>query len=60
MDNTYATTKNKEQEKIKVESIDIVVTGTKEKPYYAITNITSGMALTLWDMCLSGKNSVLN
>ena len=36
MDNTYATTKNKEQEKIKVESIDIVVTGTKEKPYYAI------------------------
>lgn len=36
MDNTYATTKNKEQKKIKVESIDIVVTGTKEKPYYAI------------------------
>lgn len=36
MDNTYATTGNKEQEKIKVDSIDIVVTGTKEKPYYAI------------------------
>lgn len=36
MDNTYAPTENKEQEKIKVESIDIVVTGTKEKPYYAI------------------------
>lgn len=36
MDNTYAPTGNKEQEKIKVDSIDIVVTGTKEKPYYAI------------------------
>lgn len=36
MDNTYAPTVNKEQEKIKVDSIDIVVTGTKEKPYYAI------------------------
>lgn len=36
MDNTYAPTENKEQEKIKVESIDIVVTGAKEKPYYAI------------------------
>ena len=36
MDNTYATTGNKEQKKIKVGSIDIVVTGTKEKPYYAI------------------------
>lgn len=36
MDNTYAPTENKEQEKIKVESIDIVVIGAKEKPYYAI------------------------
>lgn len=36
MDNAYAPTGNKEQEKIKVDSIDIVVTGTKEKPYYAI------------------------
>lgn len=36
MDNTYAPTENKEQEKIKVESIDVIVTGQKEKPYYAI------------------------
>lgn len=35
-DNTYAPTGNKEQEKIKVESIDVIVTGQKEKPYYAI------------------------
>lgn len=32
MDNTYAPTGNKEQEKIKVESIDVIVTGQKEKP----------------------------
>ena len=31
MDNTYAPTENKEQEKIKVESIDIVVTGGERK-----------------------------
>lgn len=36
MDKTYEPTENKSQEKIKVESIDIVVTGPKEKPYYAI------------------------
>lgn len=36
MDKTYAPIENKTQEKIKVESIDIVVTGSKEKPYYAI------------------------
>lgn len=36
MDKTYAPIENKEQEKIKVESIDIVVTGPKEKPYYSI------------------------
>lgn len=35
MDNTYAPTAPT-QEKIKVENIDIVVTGPKEKPYYAI------------------------
>ena len=29
-------TEDKTQKKIKVDSIDIVVTGTKEKPYYAI------------------------
>ena len=36
MDKTYAPIDNKSQEKIKVENIDIVVTGPKEKPYYAI------------------------
>nr|DAZ06563.1 MAG TPA: Protein of unknown function (DUF551) [Caudoviricetes sp.] len=36
MDKTYAPIENKSHEKIKVESIDIVVTGAKEKPYYAI------------------------
>ena len=36
MDKTYAPIENKSHEKIKVESIDIVVTGPKEKPYYAI------------------------
>lgn len=36
MDKTYAPIENKSQEKIKVENIDIVVTGPKEKPYYAI------------------------
>ncbi len=36
MDKTYAPIENKPQEKIKVESIDIVVTGPKEKPYYSI------------------------
>ncbi len=36
MDKTYEPAENKSQEKIKVESIDIVVTGAKEKPYYAI------------------------
>ena len=35
MDNTYAPTAPT-QEKIKVESIDIVVTRPKKKPYYAI------------------------
>lgn len=35
MDNTYAPTAPT-QEKIKVESIDIVVTGPKKKPYYTI------------------------
>ena len=35
MDKTYAPIENKSQEKIKVENIDIVVTGPKEKPYYA-------------------------
>ena len=35
MDNTYAPTAPT-QEKIKVESIDIVATGPKKKPYYAI------------------------
>lgn len=34
MDNTYESTGNKPEKKIKVDSIDIVVTGTKEKPYY--------------------------
>ena len=34
MDNTYAPTENKEQEKIKVESIDTIVTMHGEKPYY--------------------------
>lgn len=36
MDKTYAPIENKPHEKIKVESIDIVVTGPKEKPYYSI------------------------
>lgn len=36
MDKTYEPTENKSQEKIKVESIDVIVTGQKEKPYYAI------------------------
>lgn len=36
MDKTYAPIENKSHEKIKVESIDIVVTGPKEKPYYSI------------------------
>lgn len=36
MDQTYVSAENKSQEKIKVESIDIVVTGSKEKPYYSI------------------------
>lgn len=34
MDNTYAPTENKEQEKIKVESIDTIVTMHGDKPYY--------------------------
>ncbi len=36
MDKTYEPTENKSHEKIKVESIDIIVTGPKEKPYYSI------------------------
>lgn len=36
MDKTYAPIENKPHEKIKVESIDIVVTGPRKKPYYAI------------------------
>ena len=36
MDKTYAPIENKPHEKIKVESIDIVVTGPKKKPYYSI------------------------
>lgn len=36
MDQTYVPAENKSKEKIKVESIDIVVTGSKEKPYYSI------------------------
>lgn len=36
MDKTYDLKEDKTQKKIKVDSIDIVVTGTKEKPYYAI------------------------
>lgn len=36
MDTTYAPIENKSHKKIKVESIDIIVTGPKEKPYYAI------------------------
>ena len=36
MDKTYAPIENKPHEKIKVESIDIVVPGPKEKPYYSI------------------------
>nr|WP_288707444.1 DUF551 domain-containing protein [uncultured Dorea sp.] len=36
MDKTYTPIENKPHEKIKVESIDIVVIGPKEKPYYAI------------------------
>ena len=34
MDNTYAPTENEEQEKIKVESIDTIVTMHGDKPYY--------------------------
>lgn len=34
MDKTYATIENKEQEKIKVESIDTIVTMHGDKPYY--------------------------
>ena len=34
MDNTYAPTENKEQEKIKVESIDTIVTVRGDRPYY--------------------------
>lgn len=34
MDNTYAPTENKEQEKIKVDSIDTIVTMHGDKPYY--------------------------
>lgn len=34
MNNTYAPTENKEQEKIKVESIDTIVTMHGDKPYY--------------------------
>ena len=34
MDNTYVPTENKEQEKIKVESIDTIVTMHGDKPYY--------------------------
>lgn len=36
MDKTYAPIENKSHEKIKVESIDVIVTGSKEKPYYSI------------------------
>lgn len=34
MDNTYAPTENKEQEKIKVDSIDTIVTVRGDRPYY--------------------------
>lgn len=34
MDNTYASVEDKEQEKIKVESIDTIVTIHGDKPYY--------------------------
>lgn len=34
MDNTYASVEDKEQEKIKVESIDTIVTMHGDKPYY--------------------------
>lgn len=34
MDNTYAPVEDKEQEKIKVESIDTIVTMHGDKPYY--------------------------
>ena len=36
MDKTYAPIENKSHEKIKVESIDVIVTKSKEKPYYSI------------------------
>ena len=59
MDNTYAPTENKEQKKIKVESIDTIVTMHGDKPYYEINAITLGIVLIIWTLLLKIERNIL-
>ena len=66
MDNTYAPTENKEQEKIKVESIDTIVTMHGDKPYYENKYrevgdkcYHIGIVLIIWTLLLNIERNIL-